>query len=195
MFKASEWVFECIIGIYERTLPLVLRHQFITLLVTLATLGFTVYLYVIVPKGLFPQQDTGRLIGNIQADQNISYHAMEPLLNRYAATILDDPAVESLTASIGGQNGGAANASRMFVTLKPLEERGLNENGTKVMADDVIGPAASQTQQDPRRLFYAASRAGLAHRQPRQQARCISSPCRATVWTTCRPGDPSCWPK
>ncbi len=138
LFKFSEWVFDCIIGFYERTLGMVLRHQFLTLLVTLATVGFTVYLYVIVPKGLFPQQDTGRLIGNIQADQNISYHAMEPLLRRYAATILEDPAVESLTASIGGQNGGAANASRMFITLLPLEQRGTNDDGTKVTADDII---------------------------------------------------------
>ena len=138
LFKASEWVFDCIISMYERTLSIVLRHQFFTLLVTLATIGFTVYLYVIVPKGLFPQQDTGRLIGNIQADQNISYHAMEPLLKRYAATILDDPAVESLTASIGGQNGGAANASRMFITLKPLAERGKNDAGGKVTADDIM---------------------------------------------------------
>ncbi len=138
LFKASEWIFDCIIGGYERTLRIVLRHQFITLLVTIATLGFTVYLYVIVPKGLFPQQDTGRLIGNIQADQNISYHAMEPLLKRFAAVILEDPAVESLTASIGGGQGGAANASRMFITLKPLDERGLTDKGTKITADDVM---------------------------------------------------------
>ncbi len=69
---------------YERTLSIVLRHQFITLLVTLGTIAFTGYLYVIVPKGFFPQQDTGRLIGNVQADQNISYAAMEQLLMRFA---------------------------------------------------------------------------------------------------------------
>jgi multidrug efflux pump len=140
LFQASEWVFEGIIGLYERSLGVVLRHQFITLLVTLATIAFTVYLYVIIPKGLFPQQDTGRLTGNIMADQNISYHAMEPLLKRYAAVILTDPAIESLTASIGGGGGGTgtANSSRMFITLKPLDERGTNDDGSKVMADDII---------------------------------------------------------
>jgi multidrug efflux pump len=138
LFKFSEWIFDCIIGMYERTLRIVLRHQFITLLVTLGTIGFTVYLYVIVPKGLFPQQDTGRLTGNIQADQNISLHAMEPLLNRFASVILEDPAVESLTASIGG-SGNASNASRMFVTLRPLEERGLTDKGLYATADDIVG--------------------------------------------------------
>jgi multidrug efflux pump len=139
LFKFSEWIFDCIIGAYERTLRVVLRHQFITLLVTLGTIGFTGYLYVIVPKGLFPQQDTGRLTGNIQADQNISLHAMEPLLNRFASVILEDPGVESLTASIGG-NGNASNASRMFITLRPLEERGINEKtGLYSTADDILG--------------------------------------------------------
>jgi multidrug efflux pump len=144
LYNASERVFDWILTGYERTLSLVLRHEFITLLVTLGTIAFTCYLYVIVPKGFFPQQDTGRLIGNIQADQNISYAAMEKLVLRFAAVVVADPAVDSLTAAIGGTSGsgGTANACRMFVSLKPLEERMLS-------ADEVIGRLRKQLAKIP----------------------------------------------
>ena len=88
-------------------------------------------MYVIVPKGFFPQQDTGRIIGSIQADQKTSFQAMDILLKRFAATCGADPAVQGVIAFTGG-SGGAANAGRVFIMLKPLEER-------KISADEVIG--------------------------------------------------------
>ena len=132
-FRASEWVFERILGLYELTLRRVLRHQRITLLVTLSTIGFTVYLYVIVPKGFFPQQDTGRLSGNLQADQDTSFQSMSRLLQQYSAVVGEDPAVAGVISAVGGQfgAGGASNSARMFVALKPLRER-------KLSADKVI---------------------------------------------------------
>jgi multidrug efflux pump len=101
------------------------------LLVTLGTIAFTVYLYVIVPKGFFPQQDTGRLMGAIQADQRTSFQAMSQRLTQFARTVGQDPAVEDVIAFTGG-SGGTANTGRMFVSLKPLSERMLS-------ADRIIG--------------------------------------------------------
>src|SRR5881409_3210362 len=93
LYRISERGFQWLHGRYERTLSWVLRHQPLTLLVTLATIAFTIYLYVIVPKGFFPQQDTGRLIGTIQADQNTSFQAMSRRLLQFSDTVSQDPAV------------------------------------------------------------------------------------------------------
>jgi multidrug efflux pump len=140
MFRFSERIFDWILGLYETTLAWVLRHQAFTMLVTLSTLAFTVYLYVIVPKGFFPQQDTGRLTGNIMADQDTSFQAMSHLLNRFAAIVSEDPAVDGVIAFTGGSgnSSGSTNAGRMFVTLKPLAERQLS-------ADEIIGRIRGKT--------------------------------------------------
>jgi multidrug efflux pump len=130
IYAASERFFEWLLRVYEVSLRSVLRHQFLTLLVTLSTVGLTIYLYVIVPKGFFPQQDTGRLTGTLRADQDTSFKAMSGLLQQFAAVVSDDPAVETVTASIGG-SGNATNAGRMFVSLRALHER-------KISADRVI---------------------------------------------------------
>ena len=127
LFQASEKVFTAVLHRYERTLHWVLAHQPLTLLVTLATMVATVYLYTIVPKGFFPQQDTGRLNGSIQADQDTSFQAMQKKLAVFIKTVMDDPAVESATGFLGG----SANSGRMFVALKPPGER-------DVSADQVI---------------------------------------------------------
>jgi multidrug efflux pump len=124
LYRANERAFQWILGGYERSLRWVLRHQPLVLLITLATMGASVYLYVIVPKGFFPQQDTGRLTGSIQADQSSSFQAMQGRLQRLAAVVQRDPAVETMTAFISGNNSG-----RMFVALK--EDR-------KITADQVI---------------------------------------------------------
>jgi multidrug efflux pump len=129
-YRVIERGFQWMRDRYENTLSWVLRHQPLTLLVTLATIAFTVYLYVIVPKGFFPQQDTGRLIGIIQADQNTSFQAMSQRLTEFANAVSEDPAVDSVVAFTGG--GGTTNTGRMFVSLKPLGERGLS-------AEQVIG--------------------------------------------------------
>ena len=130
-YRASERGFQWILDEYESTLSWVLRHQPLMLLVTLGTIAFTVYLYVIVPKGFFPQQDTGRLMGAIQADQRTSFQAMSQRLTQFARTVGQDPAVEDVIAFTGG-SGGTANTGRMFVSLKPLSER-------KLSADRIIG--------------------------------------------------------
>jgi len=134
LYRASEWVFDAILAMYEWSLRIVLRHQLLTMLVTLSTIGFTAYLYVIIPKGFFPQQDTGRLSGSLQADQDTSFQSMSKLLEQYSEVVSNDPAVAGVTSSIGGQwgSGGASNSARMFIALKPLEER-------QVSAEVVIG--------------------------------------------------------
>jgi multidrug efflux pump len=92
------------------------------LVVTLATIAFTIYLYTIVPTGFFPQQDVGRLMGFIQADQNTSFQAMSRKLRDFADTVRGDPAVDHVIAFTGG---GTTSTGRMFVTLKPLSERAI----------------------------------------------------------------------
>jgi multidrug efflux pump len=125
LYQISEWFFDAILAVYEWSLRIVLRHQRITLFVTLSTIGFTVYLYVIIQKGFFPQQDTGRLSGSLMADQDTSFQSMSKLLEQYSAVVNDDPAVAGVISSIGGGmgGGGASNTARMFISLKPLEER------------------------------------------------------------------------
>jgi multidrug efflux pump len=130
IYRFSERMFDTILGLYSRALRLVLRHQFVTLLLTIATAGLSVYLYIIVPKGFFPQQDTGRLTGSVQAAQDISFAAMKEKMRQFVNIVMKDPAVNTIVGFAGGNT--SANTGRMFVTLKPLAER-------KVSADQVIG--------------------------------------------------------
>ncbi len=133
IYNLSERGFDTVHKGYERSLGWVLRHQFLILVVMLSTLGFTVYLYIAIPKGFFPQQDTGRLSGAMQADQATSFQAMKERMLQVVKTVMADPAVEGLNASTGagGWGGGGTNAARMFITLKPLEVR-------KISSDQVI---------------------------------------------------------
>ena len=94
---------------------LVLRHQFLMLLVTLATIYVTVRLYIDIPKGFFPQQDTGALVGSIQADQRSSFQAVQQLLRQFVTLVHEDPAVANVVGITGGTFGGATNTARMFV--------------------------------------------------------------------------------
>jgi len=129
LYRMSERGFNRILAGYEHSLSWVLRHRRLTFLATLATIGITVYLYVIIPKGFFPQQDTGRLTGSIQADQATSFQAMHTRVLQVVNIIMQDPDVESLIAFTGGGGGGTLNTGRMFITLRP--ER-------KLSADQVI---------------------------------------------------------
>jgi multidrug efflux pump len=131
LYRASERVFEWVLRRYETTLSWVLRHQPLMLLVTVAMIGITIYLYVYIPKGFFPQQDTGMLVGAIQADQNSSFQAMRERLAQFVKIVGEDPAVATIVAFTGGA-AGSINTGRMFVTLKPLAER-------QIPADEVIG--------------------------------------------------------
>lgn len=122
-FRWTEAIFDLWIRMYASSLRVVLRHQWMTLIVTVGTIALTGYLYAVIPKGFFPQQDTGRLSANLVADQATSFRAMTALLDQFAAVIEDDPAVATVQASIGGGFGGATNSARIFVMLKPLNER------------------------------------------------------------------------
>ncbi len=125
----SERGFERLRRGYERSLAWVLTHGILVMLILLAVVCLNVYLYVIIPKGFFPQQDTGRLIGFIQADQSISFQAMQPKLASFIDIVRADPAVENVVAFTGGAQ---RNTGRMFVQLKPLAER--KESADKIIA-------------------------------------------------------------
>jgi multidrug efflux pump len=131
-YKASENVFERMIAFYGRTLKVVLRFQTLTLLVALGTLVLTIFLYIIIPKGFFPVQDTGVIQGISQAPASISFTAMSKAQQDLTEVILQDPAVESVSSFIGADGTNTTlNSGRISINLKPLEQRDLN-------ASDVI---------------------------------------------------------
>ena len=129
IYRASERFFSALLRAYERSLTVVLRHPAITLTTLLLTMGLNIYLFVIVPKGFFPQQDNGTIAGGIQGSQDASFPAMQSAALRFVRAITNDPAVQNVIAFTGG--GGAANGGFVFLALKPLEER-------QVRADQVI---------------------------------------------------------
>jgi multidrug efflux pump len=131
-YQASERMFDNMIAFYGRTLRFVLGHQFITLMVALGTLMLTIFLYIIIPKGFFPVQDTGIIQGISQAPPVIGHKAMAEKQQELADVILNDPAVESLSSFIGADGTNiTTNSGRISINLKPLEDRDLN-------ASDVI---------------------------------------------------------
>jgi len=129
-YQASERVFERMIAFYGRTLKFVLQYQTITLLVAVATLVLTIFLYIIIPKGFFPLQDTGVIQAISQAPETISFGAMQQKQQQLAHIILQDPAVESLSSFIGADGTNTTlNSGRMSINLKPLSARGLDASG------------------------------------------------------------------
>ena len=124
-YRISERFFEGLRGGYAGSLAWVLRHPRGMLALTLATMVFSICLYAVVPKGFFPQQDTGRMFGNIQAAQDISFQSMRQKLTDVVEIIRSDPAVENITGFSGG-HFGTTNTGRMFIALKPIEERNLS---------------------------------------------------------------------
>jgi multidrug efflux pump len=132
LYRFSEHIFQSIIAFYGRTLQWVLRHQFATLMVAVATLVGTVLLYIAVPKGFFPVQDTGVILGVSEAPQSISFSAMAQRQQDLAHVILKDPAVESLSSFIGVDGTNTTmNSGRIQINLKPIEQR-------RITASDVI---------------------------------------------------------
>jgi multidrug efflux pump len=124
LYRWSEHVFNSLIAFYGRTLRVVLRYQTITLLVAAATLVLTVVLYIVIPKGFFPVQDTGVIQGISQASQSISFAAMSEKQREIAQIILQDPAVESLSSFIGADGiNTTLNSGRISINLKPIGER------------------------------------------------------------------------
>ncbi len=131
-FKASERAFDSMIAFYGRTLKFVLGYQIITLLVAAATLVLTVLLYIFIPKGFFPTQDTGVIQGISQAPETISFPAMAQKQQQLAHIILQDPAVESISSFIGADGTNTTlNSGRISINLKPLSVR-------KISASDII---------------------------------------------------------
>ncbi|MDR3775106.1 MAG: efflux RND transporter permease subunit, partial [Terracidiphilus sp.] len=135
IYRASERAFLWLHSEYASGLRWVLRHQFLMLCVIFGTVALNVYLFIIVPKGFFPQQDTGRLGGRTLAAQDISFPAMRDKQRALAQMVLEDPAVHSVTAFAGGSGpgGGSFNIGNMFIGLKPLSQR-----PGRVSADDVV---------------------------------------------------------
>jgi len=132
LYLASERFFNGVIAFYSRTLQFVLKHQAVTLLVAVATLAATIFLYVIVPKGFFPVQDTGVIQGISEADETVSFTAMAARQQALAQVILKDPAVESLSSFIGVDGiNTTLNSGRILINLKPLADR-------KTSASDVM---------------------------------------------------------
>ncbi len=125
-YQASERMFNNMISFYGRTLKVVLRFQTLTILVAAATLALTIYLYIIIPKGFFPVQDTGVIQGISQAPASVSFPAMAKAQQEVARVVLQDPAVESLSSFIGADGANTTlNSGRMSINLKPLDQRGI----------------------------------------------------------------------
>jgi multidrug efflux pump len=129
LYRTGEHLFTGLLSRYERSLSWALGHGPFMMLLLLATVCLNVYLYVVIPKGFFPQQDTGRLTGIIQADQNISFQAMQQKLINIMNVVRQDPAVESVAGFTGG---GQINSGFMFVSLKSRSER--KDSADRVMA-------------------------------------------------------------
>ncbi|MBO0860464.1 MAG: multidrug efflux RND transporter permease subunit [Chloracidobacterium sp.] len=144
IYRANERAFNWIQVIYGRALGWVLRHPQPMLLITILTICASIYLYVIAPKGFFPDQDTGRLTGNIQAAQDISFQDMRKKLKRVSEIVLSDPAVDTMSAYTGG-GGGTTNTARMFISLKDKKERqvGANEVIARLRPELARVPGAS----------------------------------------------------
>ena len=143
-FRASERVFGALQSLYGRSLGFVLRHPLLTMLVFLATVVLNIHLYVTIPKGFFPQQDTGRIVGGIRADQSISFQAMRRKFRQFVEIMRSDPAIESVAGFTGGFQ---TNSGFVFASLKPLSER-------KETADQVIARLRPRLAQVPGAMLF-----------------------------------------
>jgi multidrug efflux pump len=149
LYRTCERAFNKVVGFYGKTLATVLHFPGLTLAALLATIALNVYLYIYVPKGFFPQQDNGRMMGSIIADQDTSYQAMDRILREMIDIIAADPAVDSVGGFCGGggPGGGAINQARMFIMLKPPAER-------KITADLVIARLRPKLAHVPGATLY-----------------------------------------
>jgi len=129
-YRASERVFDAMLSFYHDTLLWALKHSRLMMVLLLATVCLNVYLYTIVPKGFFPQQDTGRIMGGVRADQSTSFQSMKGKMTQFIKIVQEDPAVASV---VGFTGGGQTNSGNMFVALKPLAQR-----PDRVSSDQVI---------------------------------------------------------
>ena len=146
-YRMSEGAFEAVHKAYAKSLRGVLRNPQLTLVITLVTLAVTVYLYVVVPKGFFPQQDTGRIGGALVADQDISFQAMREKLHQMVKIVQADPAIDDLNGFTGG---GTLNVASLWAQLKPLNER-------HVSSDQVINRLRGKLTKIPGATLYMQS--------------------------------------
>jgi multidrug efflux pump len=144
MYRTSERAFDWVVNLYGSTLSVALRFRAVTLLVLLATIGLNAYLFIRVPKGFFPQQDNGRIQGSITADQDTSFQAMDKIMLPMVKIVADDPAVDTVAGFTGGST---YNTARMFVSLKPLDQR-------KISADLVIARLRPKLAKVPGATLY-----------------------------------------
>ncbi|WP_031496800.1 multidrug efflux RND transporter permease subunit, partial [Bryobacter aggregatus] len=144
MYRTSERAFDWIVRQYGRTLNIALRFQFLTLVILLLTIALNVYLFIRIPKGFFPQQDTGRIQGAITADQDISFQAMDKTLLPMINVVAADPAVQTV---VGFTGGSTYNTARLFISLKPLDQR-------KISADLVINRLRPKLAHVPGATLY-----------------------------------------
>jgi len=151
-YRASQKVFDTVLGIYRVSLGWVLRHQFAVLLITIATACLSIYLFQAVPKGFFPQQDTGRIGGAVQAAQDISFDAMSRKMRRFVDIGMKDENVQTMIGFCGGTT--AMNQGRMFITLKPLSDR-------KLSADQVINEMSRKFAEVPGATLYMQTQQDL----------------------------------
>ncbi len=145
LFRASEKAFSWMLGFYERTLTVVLRHPAITLTALLLTIGLNIFLLDIVPKGFFPTQDNGTIYGGIQGAQDISFQSLQQMTQQFVQLIKTDPAVDNVMGFTGGQ--GATNGGFIFLGLKPLSER-------KITASQVINRLRPKLTSLPNATVY-----------------------------------------
>jgi multidrug efflux pump len=131
LYEASENAFKWILGIYERSLGWVLEHSILVLMIAIGTLALNVFLYIIIPKDFFPQQDTGRLNGSIIADQDTSFQSMKQKMQALVDIVQKDSGVATVIGFTGGGGGTTTNTGRVFISLKPIGER-------NVTADQII---------------------------------------------------------
>ncbi|MBV8840443.1 MAG: efflux RND transporter permease subunit [Alphaproteobacteria bacterium] len=140
IYRASERIFDLMLRGYRWTLARALHHPLLVMFILVATLGLNFYLYKIVPKGFVPQQDTGLLLGSIQADQHISFQLMQQKLTQFIAIVKNDPAIETAVGFTGGGGpgpGASTNTGTVFASLKPMNER-------KLPIDQVIARLRTQ---------------------------------------------------
>lgn len=133
---------------YERTLHWTLERTPLMLGITLTTIVLTVFLFIHVPKGFFPSQDTGRIVASIQAQQNISFQNMEKKLTDFVGIVQKDPAVAHVTGFVGGGNAG--NSGSMYITLKPLKER-------RIHVDDIMNRMRGNLAKIPGATLYLSA--------------------------------------
>jgi multidrug efflux pump subunit AcrB len=145
LYRFAENSFDRLVRTYDVCLRWVLRHQFLTLLIFFATVALNVQMFKMIPKGFFPQQDTGRINGFVQGDQDISFQAITQKMAAFAAIVQQDPAVDTVSAFTGGGNG--TNTARLFMQLKPKNER-------KLSADQMIARLRGKLAKIPGAALY-----------------------------------------